>query len=394
MSQRNNPYSTYNFANYDQDTYVRQSQGPGAPPRRPSSQSTPSLKDRIRERIGNPAVATGALLVASAAFAGIIIASYPSSNSSAPPQPVPIIRADSNPFKSAPENAGGMQLPNQGSTVFGDGKLAEKEPVENLFDKEEPMDKLEAFAKEAEATYDKKEAAPAAPSKTIEISEVEETEASPPSEITESVSNEAEGLETKIIEQKVEKIPPRGIETAAKTESAPSVPAAPAIAHPAGSSPDTLAFVKSVLDKKDDKVEVGSAPQPETLSRTPVQESVNTKAPEAPVEITSADELIQKIEPASGASTANTAAKAITPGTYYVQVGSVMEQSKADGEWKRIAKGYGSLLSSVEYRVQRAEISPGSIRYRLQAGPMSKESAASLCDSIKAQKPGGCLVVR
>ncbi|MCB1721141.1 MAG: SPOR domain-containing protein [Alphaproteobacteria bacterium] len=32
--------------------------------------------------------------------------------------------------------------------------------------------------------------------------------------------------------------------------------------------------------------------------------------------------------------------------------------------------------------------------YRIQAGPMSRASASDICDSIKAQKPGGCLVTQ
>jgi hypothetical protein len=51
-------------------------------------------------------------------------------------------------------------------------------------------------------------------------------------------------------------------------------------------------------------------------------------------------------------------------------------------------------LSGAEYRVQRADLGAKGVFFRIQAGPMSKDSAKSVCDAIKASKPGGCVIVQ
>src|SRR5690606_31120271 len=101
-------------------------------------------------------------------------------------------------------------------------------------------------------------------------------------------------------------------------------------------------------------------------------------------------ERVAKTEPAAGAVTAS---KAITPGGYYVQVGSVRSESGAAGEWKKIQAKY-SALGGLQYRTQEANVGPKGVFYRIQAGPMSKESADSICAKMKAQTPGACLVTK
>jgi cell division septation protein DedD len=103
-------------------------------------------------------------------------------------------------------------------------------------------------------------------------------------------------------------------------------------------------------------------------------------------------EKVAKTEPAAGAATA--AAKGITPGGYYIQVGSVRSESGADGEWKKIQAKYSAQLGGLKYRTQEANLGAKGTFYRIQAGPMSKESADSLCGKIKAQTPGACLVTK
>lgn len=146
--------------------------------------------------------------------------------------------------------------------------------------------------------------------------------------------------------------------------------------HSAGSSPNTIAFVRSVLDKKEDQVESGSVAQQQAKT-------------------------MNGVEPASGAPSINAMAavpapshRQVTPGSYYIQLGSVRSEDGAHSEWKKFTKKYSGILDDVSYRVQFADLKEKGAFYRVQAGPMSKDSAADLCSQIKAKAPGGCLVTK
>jgi hypothetical protein len=353
MTERN-PYSQYNYDNFDQ------------PPQRRRPQKD-SFRSRLAARFTNPVFATAALLLTGAAFAGIIAISYPDVSSEE--AGTPIIQADAGVLREVPANPGGMEIPHQDSTIFNSIRSTEMQegpPVEDLLAEQKPIDKLEAFAKEAESLYDtdsQKAAAQepaagatAAAPAPVEITEdVENVDIQVPTD----VANDNPGPKTIKIEQEVQKIPPQ----AAATQAAAGQ------VKPAGSAPETLAFVKSVLQEKDSK---------------------KSAATVAPLQATATSTEIQKIEPAAGAASAG---KTIATGSYYVQLGSVTMESGVPGEWKKLQKAHPS-LATAQYRVQKADLGEKGTRFRIQAGPMDKTMAASVCDSIKAQKPGGCLVVQ
>lgn len=143
---------------------------------------------------------------------------------------------------------------------------------------------------------------------------------------------------------------------------------------------------------------------PPTTHDTLVQEAIGTspvaeEAPVAKVEEKPApveepktvatkeiDEAPAKTEPAAG-----TASAKIKPGGSYVQLASVKDPSGAASEYKKMQVKY-SALSGVDYRTQKADLGAKGTFYRIQAGPMSKDSATSVCNSVKA-KGGSCLVV-
>ncbi len=350
MTERN-PYSPYSYDTFDKVPSSRR-------------RNKESLKDRIVERFTNPVFAIAALLITGAAFAGIIIASYPDSDDVAD---VPVITADAGALREEPADRGGFEVAHQDSTVFNNirsAELQEKPPVEDLLQKEKPIDKLEAFAKEAENMFDEENSPPSemADAKAAAV-EAADAATSPPTEITEAedipvgeAANDngaAAAAKTVKVEQKVEKI--------ALTD-------VPATTAKAGTAPDTLAFVKSVLNEKDSKA-------------AGTETSINTQSA-----ITSPS----AIEPAAGAASA---AKTAATGSYYVQLASVDAESKAPIEWKNLQKKF-SALSGQQFRVQRADIPSKGIFYRIQAGPMDKETASTVCNSIKAQKPGGCLITK
>ncbi|MCD8526267.1 MAG: SPOR domain-containing protein [Alphaproteobacteria bacterium] len=68
-------------------------------------------------------------------------------------------------------------------------------------------------------------------------------------------------------------------------------------------------------------------------------------------------------------------------------------RSAAESEWQKIQKAI-SPLAGAPYRIEEANLGEKGMYYRVQVGPYAESAARSLCDQVKAQKPGGCLVVR
>lgn len=355
MNQSN--YDNYNFDNYQHPRarrgFLEKIIGPG-----------------LAAKFRNPLFATTALLITGAAFAGIIIASYPDSNDG---QSVPVIQAETTAFKGLPDDPGGMDVPFQDSTVFSgmrDDNLPEPAPVENLLDSEEPVDRLEAFAAEAEKIIQESEER----QKTLDLIEdatgVKAVEAAT-EEATPAPSEIASAEETQTIKQEVVKIKPEDLMQQVQK---------PAQAQQPGTSPDTLEYVKEVLEKKDGKV--ASAQSASSLDA-----ALNTIPEE---EARAAAARVAAVKPAAGTA----AAVAVSEGTHYIQLGSVKTSDGAAAEWSKLQKKYPAQLANLQYRVQRADLGERGVFYRIQAGPISGESASDLCDSIKAQSPGACLVTK
>lgn len=281
------------------------------------------------QRFSSPLFSTAAFVIAGVALAGLIFAVYPDSESQGD---IPVVKAETLAYKEIPAEPGGMFIPNRDSTVFsamGEG-MDESAPIEDLLAEEEPLDKLAAFARQVEESMEEEQAS--------------STEAG--EEVIEDLSTLA-AAEAEAAPVTLQKIA-RPVEDEKR----------PKIIHKPGENPETLDFVRSVLDKKD------SAQETQRIAAT---------------------------QPAAGNAGRQIA---VTPGAYYVQLGSVKSPDGAESEWGRLVKEFDAELGSVSHRVQAAELGDRGTFYRIQAGPMSKASAGEICDSIKARKPGGCLVTQ
>lgn len=345
--------------------------------------------ESFARKASSPLVATAALLICGAAFAGIIIASYPDGKSES--ESVPVVTADAQSYKEVPADPGGMDIPNRGTTIFqtmAEGSSTQGAPIENLLSEEKPIDKLAAFQRQVEQITTEDAAAPktgeekpAAESESATLAAAEDVPSPEADDVATAAPSESAPIELKkiVADTSTTTKEPAQEELASASPAATidiPEPVAPAgvtaapVEKPtitkAGENPETLEFVRSVLDRKDG---VAPAEQPSTQTAAATQAA--------------------KVEPAAGTA----AVKSVTPGTYYIQLGSVKSESGAAGEWSKLKKSYSTELSSLDYRVQKADLASGTF-YRIQAGPISKESAKSLCDSISAQKPGACLVTQ
>lgn len=358
----NNPYTNFNQPGSGPSVQQPSGFAPKASAKKPSALEYVFGSD-MAARIKSPLVATSLLIAGAVIFAGIVMISYPSSEDSGS---IPVVKAESTPIKSKPMDSGGARIAHQDSTVFDVLKSpeAQKRPVENLLEQaraEKPdssaksLEELEQFAKTAEKIMSEERGSESS-SEMIDLTQpVGSEEDSNAIEITASMTERAE---PKIMQQLI----PKKEASPQRVASAPipSVPKAkPQVRElaPAGASPETLAFVRSVL-----------------------QEEASSAA------------SVSAIEPAAGA--APMAASAVKPeDQYFVQLSSIRDQDNAGSEWQKLQASYPQ-LSGQGHRVQKAELGERGTFYRVQSGPLSKDDATKLCDSIKSQKPGACLVVR
>lgn len=286
------------------------------------------------ESVG-PRVTVGAVTLAVVVLGAVIWTSYPDDTANGPDQAVPIVRADAGDFKALPDDPGGMQIAHRDSTVFeAMGNGSEEGGVENLLaedDSEEPLPKSQLFAGlNTDPAAETDGAMPPQPRSATEADNT--TDDTAPSSIEQAIANDL-----------------------AKTEPA------------AGATPAK-------------KPEIDMAQAAQVAAQLEPTAGAATTAAAEPKAAAKEAEKAATIEPAAGGA------------NFYVQVGSVREQSGADSEWKKIQAKYNA-LNDMSHRVERADLGAKGTFYRIQAGPVSKDKAASACDAIKKVTPGGCLVV-
>ncbi len=368
QNNQNNQFQPYNYSFYEQKTvhqgFVEESR----------------LQGIVRGILNRPLVATGTLILASTILASAFIFGGGAEDGSGP-KDLPIIKADASQYKAVPDQPGGMDIPNQDSTIFAglnEGRIAETPPVQNLLEQEEPADQLEAFAEEVEQIIAEEES-------VAEVSEQSQDTAEAAPEGVDAAEQTAQAEtasmpqpeEIQQVPMTVESVQPKVENFASRTVPAGAAPqkqTPTAALHPPASSPETLEFVRSVLDKKDTKQVLNSGP-----SGTSTASNDNAAR-------------VAAIAPAAGA--AGIAGQVINSGNYFVQLASVTTENDAKVGWAKFQNTYNAQLSGVSYRVQEANLGAKGTFFRIQAGPMSKDDADRICNEIKAQKPGGCLVVK
>ena len=378
------------FHQYGYDHYLK------APTRpRPNARFVGGMRDNILNKAQSPAIATVALVAAAALFIGVIAITYPSGEEGE--KHIPIVKADLRPVKSFPDDRGGMDIPHRDSTILARPSAAalssERQEIENLFSRtsenfvskeqaieqamaEHPMDVAEVPLISGEtpsSLLHEQGQEPIRSENDLEIAVSDsrslsmQTISSPEIVASKNTSDVLPGFElkeptAKNILQKIgssdgeSKIDESGFSVKVASAAMLKKPFKPKM-HAAATSPETLEFVRGILNDKENKVSGKSHPS--------------------------------KIEPAVGASSTSN----IISGAYFVQLASITDPARAGKEWSKMQTLYNALAKS-KFRVQEAVLSSGTF-YRIQAGPMSKYDANNVCESLKREnKPGGCLVVK
>ncbi|MBX2833562.1 MAG: SPOR domain-containing protein [Micavibrio sp.] len=362
MNQNNNYQQQYDFDHYD-----RMPLGEGLGARKPMAKFGRMMK--------SPMAMTAGVLLVGVAFAAIMISSFSDGDAVEAPA---VIKAETTAFKQMPSVVSEEDV-DAGNSIFmsmNDESIEESAPVENLLEVNDDEDRLAAFYEQVE--------------KVVEEDEAAISDKLPTGGKIENLLANADGQDVKdndalaMVKDAAKikdadaamdsEVPAPAEDTLAEAPtdettlaSAEPAPVRKPITHSAGSNPETLEYVRSVLEKKDG---MAAARAEATVDHT--ASSANS------------------VEPAAGTP----ASAEVTPGSYYVQVGSVSSATGASSEWGKIQKAFPSQLGGLDHRVTTADLGARGTFYRIQAGPMSKESASSICDSMKSQKPGACLVTQ
>ena len=246
----------------------------------------------------------------------------------------PILRAETAPAKSVPENRGGLQIPHTDKTVFDaiNGKKAE-EPEELLPPPEEPIIQAEAPA-------------PEAPSGTASATgtDVNATDAQ-------------SALDTLIEEQ---------TETPTATAEAPTEPE------------ETVAALSPPP--------AAAEPTPTPVAEPTAPATPNPNA-ELQLEVTTPPAV--EVEPVP-----TEAPTPVITDPFFVQVTSVRTRNDALAAWDRLQGKFGTLISAYQPDIQKADLGNRGIYHRLRVGPLEgREAAANLCSQFK-QQGQDCITVK
>ncbi|MCK6418624.1 MAG: SPOR domain-containing protein [Alphaproteobacteria bacterium] len=385
MNQR---YSTQRFRDLDEDYQphtISFDDDADLPPPTMSRFEQPGFIGGLMRR----PIMTMMLLATLGLTAGALVMKfYPSATG--PQGALPVIKADTTPFRQSPDSPGGMNIPGSDSALFDvvDGQSA-TQPADAAAAATQTTatqtpadgDSLESYTAQAQSEIGESmpTSAPAADAgaaaqATAQASQpdllVPEQRSETTAEIAENTATTASTLPDTLA----------AAPASVTTQTAPSAPSqaalqpAPESAPPGPASTQTMAAANST-----------ASPAPAESAAPAQQQALLEQVPPSP-------EAANAVEPAAGA--AKPSAFSIMPGDYYIQLSSVTSETGAQKEWTKLRKDYGPILVEAPHRIKRVDLGERGIYFRVQAGPMNRESAKRLCDAIKTQKPSGCLIVQ
>ncbi|MCF8480789.1 MAG: SPOR domain-containing protein [Rhodospirillum sp.] len=257
----------------------------------------------------------------------------------------PVVTAEGEPYKTRPEEPGGMMVENKDKLVYnriaeGDGAV---KPVEKLLPEAEQPRTPPAIPT----------APPLSPSDSAPVA------AKLPPLVGGTPLN-----------------PPR---SPVETDTTP--PPSPPTPRPV--EDDSAAASSQTARKPPTPVELTGSPttKPEPATPTPAPEPV------APIP---AQAAAKPVSPPAPAAVSTTGAK----GDTLVQVAALRSEAAAEEAWRGIQSKNKELLGGFPHQIVRADLGDKGIYFRLRVGPVGDQTQAkSLCETLKSRGQG-CIVVR
>lgn len=290
----------------------------------------------------------------------------------------PVIRADTEPYRRAPGERGGLEVANSSSSIVNVLRPQGEPPrVERLLPPEtpvaveepepEPPPALEARPPSPAPTQ--QAAAPSPPAPPAAAPETPEpaaparapvTAAAPEPPASPSVLPAPEALPAP-------EEPAAGEQTAATPEEVPAPPVGAPIPLVKPAPPQQVA-----------------AAEPPARAATPPPSAQRAAAPQRPA---APPQRQARVEP-----TAPTPPAPSGGSVYRLQLAAVRSDAGLTQAWAQLRQRYAAVLGSVDPRIERVDTTTGPL-FRLQAGPFtSREAASNACGSIRAGG-GQCFIV-
>ncbi|AWB21109.1 SPOR domain-containing protein [Methylobacterium currus] len=325
---------------------------PEAAPLEP--EATPEPRPRGRRRIALVGTALG--IVAASVGGALTWKAFHHSRSGAPI----LVMADQAPLKVAPQNAGGVEIPDQNKQIYERTATAPAKDggqIRIVNREEQPLDVKQAARSLAAETG--AAASPATPGNALT-----ESLGEPRRVRTVSVRPEPSPAEVQ-----------RAAQAAAQAQAAQAAPVSPipTMTLPTEATGSTPAPVTPRSPRA-----VSAAP-----ARTPVAEAPAAETP-APAPESLRQKPVQRVASAEAPTTTQAVPAPQAPvGGFSVQLSVRATEKEAEVAFKQAQERYGAVLGGQSPLIRQAEVNGKSI-YRVRVGPMSKDSADGLCGKLKA----------
>ncbi|CUA85756.1 Sporulation related domain [Chelatococcus sambhunathii] len=325
-------------------------------------------EERARPRRGRKGLIAVASVLAMAAAGVALALNYTGGEGGAGGEP-PLIKAAAEPAKIAPQNPGGVEIPNQNKQIYERADAAKKPTDANVVrQSEQPVDVNALLNANGGGAPD---AQPALDDLRLTMPEG-----------FEAASQSIPGLGD-----------PRRVKTVAVRPDGSVIGGgqpAPARAQATERPPMTVPAPEAA-------VVTPSTPEPVPQAAEPPRQPAQRTAPLSIVPQASQPQPAQPArvaaaEPAVPAPDTRPAA-AVAPrgGDFAVQLAARPSEAAARESFAQLQRRYSD-LGSFEPMIRRAQVGERTV-YRLRVGPMSRDEAANLCSSLQSQG-GDCFVAR
>ena len=289
---------------------------------------------------------------------------------------IPVIRAEAGPNKVAPQNPGGVDIPNQNKEIYERAQPATAANTRVVNREEQPID-VQAVARatprviplappETPAPAPQAAEAPAAPTPAPPANGAAAAPAAAPA----SALGEPRRVRTIAVR-------PDGTIAGAPPAPAPAAPAAVASAPPAEAAP---------APQRTAALPAAPRPQPQSPVR-PQSAAAPAASPAAPAAATPAP------APAPVAVAVRSDASAPAGSGFMVQLGAPGSEAEARATFNALQRRFGEQLGGQSPVIRRADVGNGRTVYRLRVGPFSRDEAVERCEALRAAG-GQCFIAR
>ncbi|WP_293858505.1 SPOR domain-containing protein [uncultured Alsobacter sp.] len=290
----------------------------------------------------------------------------------------PVIKADTGPMKIAPENPGGVEVPNQDRQVFNKGTPEDTKGAKVVGGEEQPVDvnqvaRLQAKpAVPAPAGTGTTTAAvvPAPPASSVELPKPPQATALPP------------GLGEP---RRVKTVSVRPDGTIIDSDAGPvgGAPRSVTVASAPVATADTSGSAVAVPPQRPTAGATPAAPTTRPAQQTSTATAAPTPKPAAP-----RPTQVASTQPVAATEATDTASS----GGFAVQLAAPASEQEARDTASRLGRRFAGELGDLKPGIRKAEVN-GKTIYRVRVGSLSREDATALCEKLKAAG-GQCFIAK